>query len=55
MKQKEQIQMAFEICERISKLESALWDLYFNEFLDIIMGEEDVKSSNDRDDLSRDF
>lgn len=55
MKQKQHIQMAFEICERISKLESALWDLYFNEFLDIIMGEEDVKSSTDHHDPKRDL
>ena len=55
MKQKEQIQLAFEICERISKLESVLWDLYFNEFLDIIMGEENPKTPNNKHDLTRDF
>ena len=26
MDQKEQIQLAFEICDRISRLESALWE-----------------------------
>jgi hypothetical protein len=44
MNQKEQIQLAFEICDRISRLESALWDQYHKEFLDIVMDEEDAKS-----------
>ncbi len=44
MNQKEQIQLAFEICDRISRLESALWDQYYNEFMDIIMNDEDAKS-----------
>jgi hypothetical protein len=44
MDQKEQIQLAFEICDRISRLESALWDQYRNEFMDIIMNDEDDKS-----------
>lgn len=43
MDQKEQIQLAFEICERISQLESALWDQYYKEFLDIIMNDEEAK------------
>lgn len=44
MNQKEQIQLAFEICDGISRLESALWDQYYNEFLDIIRDDEDAKS-----------
>lgn len=45
MDQKEQIHLAFEICEKMSQLESALWDQYYKEFLDIIMDDEDAKSS----------
>lgn len=51
MDQKEQIQLAFEICDRISRLESALWDLYYKEFMDIIINDEDVKSSLNEDQI----
>jgi hypothetical protein len=47
MDQKEQIQLAFEIYERIARLESALWGLYYKEFLEIIMDQEDVKACQD--------
>ena len=47
MHQKEQIQLAFEICDRMSRLESALWDQYYKEFMDIIMDKEDLKSPQD--------
>ena len=49
MDQKEQIQLAFEICDRMSRLESALWDQYYKEFMDIIMDEEDIKSFQNHD------
>lgn len=44
MDQKEQIQLAFEICNKMARLESDLWDQYYKEFLDIVMDEEDAKS-----------
>ncbi len=50
MDQNEQIQLAFEICDRISRLESALWDLYFDEFMDIIINEEDKNHHQQHDD-----
>ena len=37
MDQKEQIKLAFEIYERIARLENALWGQYYKEFLEIIM------------------
>lgn len=43
MNQKEQIQLAFEICDKMACLGSALWDQYYHEFLDIILDEEDAK------------
>lgn len=49
MDQKEQIQLAFEICNKMARLESALWDQYYKEFLDIVMDEEDAKSRLDDD------
>jgi hypothetical protein len=55
MDQKEQIQLAFEICDRISRLESALWDQYCNEFMDIIMNDEDAKSCLNDDQIDDDF
>jgi|Cruoilmetagenom7_1024161.scaffolds.fasta_scaffold19783_5 hypothetical protein len=55
MDQKEQIQLAFEICDRISRLESALWDQYSNEFMDIIMNDEDDKSCLNDDQIDDDF
>jgi len=55
MDQKEQIQLAFEICDRISRLESALWDQYCNEFMDIIMNYEDDKSCLNDDQIDDDF
>jgi vacuolar-type H+-ATPase subunit C/Vma6 len=47
MNQKEQIQLAFEIYERMSRLESALWGQYYKQFLEIIMDEEDKKGHLD--------
>jgi len=55
MDQKEQIQLPFEICERISRLESALWDRYCNEFMDIIMNHEDAKSCLNHDQIDDNF
>ena len=55
MNQKKQIQLAFEICDRISRLESALWDQYYNEFMDIIMNDEDAKSCLNDDQIDDDF
>ncbi len=40
---------AFEIYERMSRLESALWGQYYKEFLEIIMAEEDVESRQNND------
>lgn len=44
MNQNEQVQLAFEIYEKISRLESALWAQYYKQFLDIIRAETDGKS-----------
>ena len=55
MDQKKQIQLAFEICDRISRLESALWDQYCNEFMDIIINDEDDKSCPNDDQIEDDF
>ena len=55
MDKKEQIQLAFEICDRISRLESALWEQYYNEFMDIIMNDEDAKSCLNDDQIDDDF
>jgi len=55
MDQKEQVQLAFEIFDRISRLESALWDQYCNEFMDIIMNDEDDKSCPNDDQIEDDF
>jgi hypothetical protein len=44
MDRKEQIQLAFEICERLYQLETALWDCYFNEFMELINQKNDTKS-----------
>lgn len=55
MNQKEQIQLAFEIWDRMAHLESALWDQYYHEFLDIIMDEEDAKLYQTDDQIDAPF
>ena len=47
MQQKEQAQLALEICEKMSQLERALWDKYHQQFMDIIMDKNDLNSRND--------
>ena len=47
MQQKEQAQLALEICEKMSQLERALWDKYHQQFMDIIMDKNDLNSRNE--------
>ena len=49
MDQKKQIQLAFKIYDKMIKLEKAFWDLYYKEFIEIIIAEEDAKSSQNDD------
>ena len=55
MDQKKQIQLAFEVCNKISQLESALLDQYCNEFMNIIMNGEDAKFCLNDDQINDDF
>jgi hypothetical protein len=41
MKNNTEIQMAFKLWESMAQLEMQLWDRYYNEFLDLIIDEED--------------
>jgi len=49
MDQKKQIQLAFEIYDKMLKLETILWDLYYKEFIEIIIAEEEARSSQNHD------
>ena len=37
MHDKQQSRLAFEIWEKLCKLESALWEYYFDEFMELTM------------------
>jgi len=49
MEQNKQIRLAFEIYDKMIELEKAFWDLYYKEFIEIIIAEEDDKSSQSYD------
>ncbi len=43
MNQKDKIQNALNLCNKIAQLESMLWERYYKEFLDLLANE-DVKN-----------
>ena len=38
---------AFKICEHMAELQSILWDLYYDDFLDLIIEQENKNTSKD--------
>lgn len=50
MNQTEHIQMAYEICKKMEELSSKLWDHYFDEFIEIILNEDNPYCA-DRDEI----
>lgn len=38
---------AFKICEHMAELQSILWDLYYDDFLNLIIEQEKEKPSKD--------
>ena len=46
MNKKQEVMTAFKICEQMADLQSILWDLYYEEFLNLINEQHDTKSSN---------
>lgn len=53
MNQTEHIRMAYEICQKMEKLSSKLWDYYFDEFIEILLNEGRPRGANqDADDVS---
>ena len=47
MNKKKEIITAFKMCEHMAELESILWDLYYEDFLDLIIEQDKAKSSQD--------
>ena len=47
MNKKKQAITAFKMWEHMAELQSILWDLYYDEFLDLIIEQENAKSSKD--------
>jgi hypothetical protein len=47
MNRKKQIITAFKMWEHMAELESILWDLYYEDFLDLIVEQDNAKSSKD--------
>ena len=47
MNKKKQVITAFKMWEYMAELESILWDLYYDDFLDLIIEQDDANSSKD--------
>ena len=50
MHSQQQSQLAFELWEKLSQLESALWECYFDEFMELTMRQDEQKAMRDDDD-----
>ena len=56
MKKDKEVNIAFRLWEHIAQLESILWDRYYDEFLDLIIEQDDAKiSQDDRQDRNDPF
>lgn len=56
MDKKQQVIIAFKMCEQMAELQSILWELYYEDFLDLIDEQEFTKSSeNDAPDVEYPF
>ena len=47
MNKKKQVITAFKMWEYMAELESILWDLYYDDFLDLIIEQDNANSSKD--------
>ncbi len=47
MNKNREVITAFKICEHMAELQSILWDLYYEDFLDLIVEQDNAKSSKD--------
>lgn len=47
MNKNKKIITAFKMWEHMAELESLLWDLYYDDFLDLIIEQENAKPSKD--------
>jgi hypothetical protein len=47
MNKNKEVITAFKICEHMAELQSILWDLYYEDFLDLIVEQDNAKSSKD--------
>lgn len=45
MNKNKQVIIAFKMCEQMAELQSILWDLYYEDFLDLIVEQDHAKSS----------
>ena len=56
MNKKQEIRTAFKICEHMADLQSILWDLYYEDFLDLINEKDDtISSKNEAPDIKYPF
>ena len=56
MNKKKEIITAFKMCEHMAELQSILWDLYYEDFLDLIDEQDHTKSpKNDAPDVEYRF
>ena len=56
MNKKQESRTAFKICEHMADLQSILWDLYYEDFLDLINEQDDsISSKNDPPDIEYPF
>jgi len=49
MHSQQQSQLAFELWEKLCQLESALWECYFDEFMELTMQQDEKKAMLDDD------
>ena len=50
MQSKQQSQLAFEIWQKLCHLESALWECYCDEFMELILRQDEQSAMLDNDD-----
>ena len=56
MNKKKEVIAAFKMYEHMAELESILWDLYYEDFLDLINEQDDtISSKNDAPDIEYPF
>ena len=56
MNKKQQVITAFKMYEHMAELESILWDLYYEDFLDLISEKNDtISNKNDAPDIEYPF